>query len=413
MAFDIMKLQRNRGPQGQQDQPKSKAEEQGQRAELKYIDVYDLVPSENNFYSMHDIEEMAQAIKIAGGVKQPGLVVPMGGGKYRLIAGHRRRAGSILLVNQGEENYRFMPCMVEEVRESEADTEAGESPEELQEINEGILLIVTNCQRIKTDWDKVEEATRLRELLARKRKFQKVPGKTRQIIAEQLKTTPAQVGRYESIAKHLLPEFKEAMKAEQVNISVGYELSTLSEKGQRRALAEFREKGALSIEDVKRQKSAEDLPGQTSFGWGENEETQGSEQSAQESEPEKAAVEKVEELEEHAEPEKEEAAPSSLPESEQEKEDAPEPNTEEAEEQETEVVNTPETDSHSEENGRRETRCIDAGICPHCGERFNAEEAVNYSTQGTQFIGPVPCPHCRKPISIFCSVEFFCSVPEE
>ena len=209
MAFDIMSLNRNRGAV----QQKSKADEQAGRGTLKYIDVGDLVPSENNFYSMPAIEELATLIELAGGVKQPGLVVPMGGGKYKLLAGHRRRLASIFLVEQGKKEFKSMPCMVEEIKQEEAGTpEEQEEADELRKIEEEILLIATNGQREKTDWDKVQEATRLRELLEQKRKFQKVPGQTRKLIATELGTTPAQVGRYESIAKHLLPGFKEEMQ---------------------------------------------------------------------------------------------------------------------------------------------------------------------------------------------------------
>lgn len=89
-----------------------------------------------------------------------------------------------------------MPCMVEEIKQEEAGTpEEQEEADELRKIEEEILLIATNGQREKTDWDKVQEATRLRELLERKWKFQKVPGRTRKLIAVELGTTPAQVGR--------------------------------------------------------------------------------------------------------------------------------------------------------------------------------------------------------------------------
>ena len=255
MAFDIMSLNRNRGAV----QQKSKADEQAGRGILKYIDVGDLVPSENNFYSMSAIEELARLIELAGGVKQPGLAVPMGGGKYKLLAGHRRRLASIFLVEQGKKEYQQMPCMVEEVKQEEAGTpEERAEADELRRIDEEILLIATNGQREKTDWDKVQEATRLRELLGRKRKFKKVPGKTRELIATELGTTPAQVGRYESIAKRLLPDFKEEMQAGKMGISVAYELSTLPEEAQKAALTEYMGKGTLSIEDVKRRRQEEE-----------------------------------------------------------------------------------------------------------------------------------------------------------
>ena len=246
MGFDIMDLQRGRGPV----QARSRADEG--RAVLKYIDVEDLVPSEDNFYSMSAIDELAGLIELSGGVKQPGLVVPLGGGKYKLLSGHRRRLASLQLVRQGKEAYRKMPCMVEDAgRDMEQDAEA----EELRAIDEAILIITTNGQREKTDWDKVQEATRLRALLEKKRRFEKVPGETRKLIAEQLGTTPAQVGRYDSIEKHLIPLFKAWLEKGKIGISVAYELSTLPEDVQEIAAEECRETRApVTLEDVRRWK---------------------------------------------------------------------------------------------------------------------------------------------------------------
>ena len=242
MGFDIMSLQKGRGPV----QARSKADEG--RAVLKYIDVEDLVPSEDNFYSMSAIDELAGLIELSGGVKQPGLVVPLGGGKYKLLSGHRRRLASLQLVKQGKEAYRKMPCMVED-----AGREQGPEADELRAIDEAILLITTNGQREKTDWDKVQEATRLRALLEKKRRFEKIPGETRKIIAEWMGTTPAQVGRYDSIAKHLIPAFKTWLEEEKINISVAYELSTMSEREQLTALDRARAIGrGPSIDEVKR-----------------------------------------------------------------------------------------------------------------------------------------------------------------
>ena len=232
MGFDIMSLQKGRG----QVQARSRADEG--RAVLKYIDVEDLVPSEDNFYSMSAIDELAGLIELSGGVKQPGLVVPLGGGKYKVISGHRRRLASLQLVKQGKEAYRKMPCMVEDAgRDVERDAEA----DELRAIDEAILLITTNGQREKTDWDKVQEATRLRALLEKKRRFEKIPGETRKLIAEQLGTTPAQVGRYDSIEKHLNKYFTDLFAKGKIGISLAYDLSTMAEDLQHSVMV-FHEK---------------------------------------------------------------------------------------------------------------------------------------------------------------------------
>ena len=397
MAFDIMSLNRNRGAV----QQKSKADEQAGRGTLKYIDVGDLVPSENNFYSMPAIEELARLIELAGGVKQPGLVVPMGGGKYKILAGHRRRLASIFLVEQGKKEYRQMPCMVEEVKQEEAGTpEERAEADELRQIDEEILLIATNGQREKTDWDKVQEATRLRELLERKRRFRRVPGKTRELIAKELGTTPAQVGRYESISKRLLPDFKEEMEAGKMGISVAYELSTLPEQAQKAALAEYVEKGTLSIEDVKRRKQEEEAkqptPGQITM-----EEAEREQKAAQPPQkPPQAAP--VEQGGENKEP------PETPQETTQEGREQPQ-------EEEAPVLNSTQQEAEQPQAAEKpeETRCVDGGICPYCGGRFDAAAVVNYSTLGTQTTGPVNCPKCGKPLKIFCSVEYFCSAAEE
>lgn len=397
MAFDIMSLNRNRGAV----QQKSKADEQAGRGTLKYIDVGDLVPSENNFYSMPAIEELARLIELAGGVKQPGLAVPMGGGKYKLLAGHRRRLASIFLVEQGKKEYRQMPCMVEEVKQEEAGTpEERAEADELRQIDEEILLIATNGQREKTDWDKVQEATRLRELLERKRRFRRVPGKTRELIAKELGTTPAQVGRYESISKRLLPDFKEEMQAGKIGISVAYELSALPEQAQKAALAEYVEKGTLSIEDVKRRKQEEEAkqptPGQITM-----EEAEREQKAAQppQKPPQAAPVEQGGENEE----------PPETP------QEATQEGREQPQEEEAPVLNSTQQEAEQPQAAEKpeETRCVDGGICPYCGGRFDAAAVVNYSTLGTQTTGPVNCPKCGKPLKIFCSVEYFCSAAEE
>lgn len=252
MGFDIMSLQKGRGTA----QARSKADEG--RAVLKYIDVEDLVPSEDNFYSMSAIDELAALIELSGGVKQPGLVVPLGGGKYKVISGHRRRLASLQLVKQGKEAYRKMPCMVEDT-----EREPGPEADELRVIDEAILLITTNGQREKTDWDKVQEATHLRALLEKKRRFKKIPGETRKIIAEQLGTTPAQVGRYDSIEKHLIPAFKTWLEQGKIGISVAYELSMLPEIVQKEKAGEyfFADKvDTITLEDVRKWKPAEREP---------------------------------------------------------------------------------------------------------------------------------------------------------
>lgn len=227
------------------------------------ISVFDLVPSEDNFYSMREIEELKAAIEIAGKVLQNLVVVPLGGGKYKVIAGHRRRLASIALVEEGKPQYEFVPC----------DIEPNEDAAEDQEVRDGLMLIVTNSQREKTAWDKIEEVRYLREMLEKARTkprfvavLQQIVAQafvgaevqadgTRDFIAKVLHTSTTQIGRYDAIIRNLCPAFKAELQAERINVSTAYELSGLAVEEQQAAFAEYQRTGEISIKDARERKN--------------------------------------------------------------------------------------------------------------------------------------------------------------
>ena len=213
-------------------------------ATIERLSVFDLVPSEDNFYSMNDIEELKSKIELAGKVLQNFIVVPLGGGKYKVVSGHRRRAACISLVEEGKPEYEFVPCTVE----------ADEEDAEVQAIREEIMLIAANSQREKTAWDKIEEARRTRALLERIKQQEKLPGDMRKLVAQTLNTSPAQIGRFDAITRNLCPAFMEELKADRINISTAYELSGLSAEDQAAAFEQFRETGEISIKAARERK---------------------------------------------------------------------------------------------------------------------------------------------------------------
>lgn len=237
-------------------------------SEIKKISVFDLVPSEDNFYSMQEIEELKAAIEIAGKVLQNLVVVPLDGGKYKVIAGHRRRLASLALVEDGKPEYEFVTCAVE----------PNEDAAEDQEIRDGLNLIVTNSQREKTAWDKIEEVRYLREVLEKARKnprfvsvLQKIVATvfrgeevqadgTRDFIAKVLHTSPAQIGRYDAIIRNLCPQFKQELKEDRINVSTAYELAGLAAEDQNAAFAEYQRTGEISIKAARERKQAAEPP---------------------------------------------------------------------------------------------------------------------------------------------------------
>ena len=213
-------------------------------ATIERLSVFDLVPSEDNFYSMNDIEELKSKIELAGKVLQNFIVVPLGGGKYKVISGHRRRAACISLVEEGKPEFEFVPCTIE----------ADEEDAEVQAIREEIMLIAANSQREKTAWDKIEEARRTRALLEKIKAQEKLPGDMRKLVAQTLNTSPAQIGRFDAITRNLCPAFMDELKADRLNISTAYELSGLSAEDQAAAFEEYRETGEISIKAARERK---------------------------------------------------------------------------------------------------------------------------------------------------------------
>ena len=210
------------------------------------LDVYDLIPSQENFYSTQYISDLKQSIAIVG-LLQP-LLVERDGDKFRVVAGHRRRLACMALVEDGLAQFRRVPCV----------TRAAEEEGTVKTILDRLALIFANGFREKSDWEKMEETLRTEALIAELRKEVEVEGRTRWITAEFTGITEAQIGRYKSIKNNLCPELMQAFKAKRLGVSTAYELSGLSPDYQARAADTLEEVGVLSINDAKALKQAEE-----------------------------------------------------------------------------------------------------------------------------------------------------------
>lgn len=210
------------------------------------LDVYDLIPSQENFYSTQYINDLKQSIAIVG-LLQP-LLVERDGDKFRVVAGHRRRLACMALVEDGLAQFRRVPCV----------TRAAEEEGTVKTILDRLALIFANGFREKSDWEKMEETLRTEALIAELRKEVEVEGRTRWITAEFTGITEAQIGRYKSIKNNLCPELMQAFKAKRLGVSTAYELSGLSPDYQARAADTLEEVGVLSINDAKALKQEEE-----------------------------------------------------------------------------------------------------------------------------------------------------------
>lgn len=213
---------------------------------IEHIPLDRIQPSSKNNYSVDDVQELKASIELMG-LQQNLVVRPKESGTYELISGHRRLKALQELYNAGNEEFAKAPC---KIVISTDDIQA-----ELQ------LIFANSTTRELTDAEKTYQAARLQELLqALKESGITIPGRKREIVAELMKVSPAQVARMDSINKKLVPELKEEFRKENINITTAYELSRLPEEQQQEAIQDHIEEGkplTPSIAKEKRQKIIE------------------------------------------------------------------------------------------------------------------------------------------------------------
>lgn len=222
-----------------------------------YRDPYELVPSNNNFYSPQVINELAESI-LQFGQLQPAVIDSRDGKDY-VIAGHTRRLAMIKLIEEGHEEFRKMKCQY--LPRKEIEDKFGEDTDLAIELIE----MQTNLYREKTDWEKMQEVIRTEEIV----KEMKASGRIRDNVQKILRVSGGQQGRYHAIHTSLCEQLMSEFKENRIRGTVAYELSKLSPEFQKLACEQFQKDGTLSLEDAKKllaQENAEkNIPGQMSI----------------------------------------------------------------------------------------------------------------------------------------------------
>lgn len=222
-----------------------------------YRDPYELIPSNNNFYSPQVVDELAESI-LQFGQLQPAVIDSRDGKDY-MIAGHTRRLAMIKLIEEGHEEFRKMKCQY--LPRKEIEDKFGEYADLAIELIE----MQTNLYREKTDWEKMQEVIRTEEIV----KKMKTSGRVRDNVQKILKVSGGQQGRFHAIHSNLYGQLMEEFKENRIKGSVAYELSKLSAEFQKQACEIFQRDGNLSLEDTKKLQAQENaeksIPGQMSI----------------------------------------------------------------------------------------------------------------------------------------------------
>lgn len=221
---------------------------------LKKIPAEKLHPSDKNFYEMDpvEIEALKETIELVG--VQENLVVKKisageNAGDYEIIAGHKRHRAVTELLAEGKEVSPLLPCKVE----SDADGVK----------NELILIFTNSTQRERSDYCKMQEIQRVRELLEEYAKYNNVPGRKRDVIAGILNTSKSTIGRLDNIRRNIIPDFLEEYKAGKISTTAANEIAGATPEEQHQLLEKYKETGGIKAKEAAQIKEPEQqLPGQ-------------------------------------------------------------------------------------------------------------------------------------------------------
>lgn len=195
-------------------------------------------PDKTNFYHAEDkeIKDLAESIELIGLQQYPVIRPVEGTDEYEVIAGHKRRLAILRLLDEGKVEYEMIPCKVE-------------TPDDIR--NELILIFTNSTQRERTDYEKMREIERVRELLTEYQKTHELTGRKQNIIAEILGTNKTKVGTLDNINNNLIEPFKEEFAAGKLSTSAANEIAGLEQDAQQALYETYKETGMLTAKDAK------------------------------------------------------------------------------------------------------------------------------------------------------------------
>lgn len=223
------------------------------RFRTKDISIRKMYSNDRNFYSMNDIDKLAQEILTVGLLENMTVMyAPCERGEYRIIAGERRWRALQLLLKKGYEEFEIATCQIKSVAE---------------EHEEMVNIIMANAYRDKTMADLLQEEQQLRKSLQYMKDngltlqgYTLDSGRLRDVIASIMQMSGTKIAQIDSINERLIPEFTEQLKEGRLTFSAAYEISGMDQEQQQDMLEKSQESGGLTWKEVKEAKAAAEEP---------------------------------------------------------------------------------------------------------------------------------------------------------
>lgn len=258
MAFNLADMVNKRPKQVQQENT----------SDTVYRDVFELVPSKENFYGTDPdrLRGLKNSIQLFG-VMQDVLIEDVNGEDH-IISGHCRTMCCRMLVEEGHEEFRKINCKYTTVKDDTRKMllEDGEENNETTQLLEKLAVIQANRFREKTDWEKMKEALETEEVIKGLRELTELKGKTRDMVRETIGVSGTQMERYHAVQKKLSPEWMKEFQSAKINITVARELADLDETYQKKAMEHYEDHDGITGAEIKAfkklQENNRDIPGQ-------------------------------------------------------------------------------------------------------------------------------------------------------
>lgn len=232
--------------------PEMEAVSESDTPRITMIPITELRPNGGNFYDTSNIDDLADSIEL-NGLLEPLCVFrrAQGTGSYVIFSGHRRfKALRLLYEKSGFAKWTEVPCIV--------------YPDPHDANRETVMLIHANSTgRILSNWEKAQQALRLKKaLVAMREGGAELPGRIRDLVAEEMQMSASKLARLEAIGNNLkFPGFADAWRDGKLGESVAYEISKLPMDKQMDVwdgmVSAGKSEQTLSIKDVE-QFSADD-----------------------------------------------------------------------------------------------------------------------------------------------------------
>lgn len=196
------------------------------REQIEYIDIDLIDVDERNFYEMTGIEDLAANIQLVG-LQQPLRVWDGEDGHVIIMSGHRRRAALQLLVDEGLEQFRQVPCIRDKSTVSTA----------LQELR---LIYANRDTRPMTSAEIAKQAERVELLLFQlQEEGMEFPGRMRDHVAAACKVSKSKLARLKVIRDNLIPEFMAGFESGAIVEQAAYALARFPADFQSRLAGVF------------------------------------------------------------------------------------------------------------------------------------------------------------------------------